>query len=116
MHLHKAGMRRHYAHAKAISAAFRSGNRSLVNVIAISIRASALIQNGRRGIANVTIIHFAVVRFHSHMLWIDRPEMNSRCDVQRFTDQNALSIFVSYLNIGNFYLRPILAYLRFPLA
>ncbi len=109
-------MRRHNAHAKAVGAAFRRGNCSLVNIIAVSIRAAGLIEDSRRRIANVAIIHFAVVGFHSHMLRIDRAQMNSRRDLQRFTDQNALSIFVSDLNIRNFHFRPILAYLRFPLA
>src|ERR1700730_5708350 len=109
-------MRRHDAHAEAVRAAFRGGDCSLIIIIAVSIRAAALIEESRRGIANVTVIHFAVVSFHSHLLWIDRAQMNSRRDLQRFTDQNALSIFVSDLNIRNFYFRPILAYLRFPLA
>jgi len=104
------------AHAEAIRAAFRGGDCSLINIIAVSVRAAALIEEGCRGIANVTIIHFAMVGFHSHMLWIDRAEMDSRRDLQRFPDQNALSIFVSNLNIRNFYFRPILADLRFPLA
>ena len=72
VYLHQAGMRGHDAHAKAVGAAFRRGNCSLVNVIAVSIRAAGLIEDSRRRIANVTIIHFAVVGFHSHMLRIDR--------------------------------------------
>jgi hypothetical protein len=40
-----------------------------------------------------------VVGFYSHMLRIDRAEMNPRRDLQRFANQNALSIFVSDLNI-----------------
>src|SRR5262245_19610542 len=82
VHLHQAGMRRHYTHAKAVGATFRRGDRSLVDIIPISIRASALIEQGRRRIANVTIVDFAVVGFHSHMLWIDGTEMNSRCNFQ----------------------------------
>ena len=116
MHLHQAGMRGHDAHAKAICAAFRRRDCSLVNVIAGSVRAAGLIKERRRRIPKVTIINFAMVGFHSHMFWIDGAEMNSRCDFQRFTDENALPIFVPYLNVRNFYARPILAYLRFPLA
>src|SRR5438477_1314752 len=104
------------AHAKAVSAAFSRRDRSLVNIISVSILATVLIEEGRRRITNVTVIHFAVVGFHSHMLRIDRAQVDSRRDLQRFPDQNALSIFVSDLNIRNFYFRPILAYLRFPLA
>jgi hypothetical protein len=88
----------------------------LVDIIAISIGAAALIKNGRRRIANITIIHFTVVSFYAHVLRIDRAQMHSRCDLQRFTDQNALSVFVSDLNVRNLHRRPILAYLRFPLA
>ncbi len=116
MPLHQAGMRGHDAHAKAIGTAFRRGDCSLVNVIAVSVRAASLIEERRRRIPNVTIINFAMVGFHSHTLWIDGAEMNSRRDFQRFTDQNALPIFIAYLNIRNFYRRPVLAYLRFPLA
>ena len=116
MHLHQARVSGHDAHAKAVSAAFSRRDRSLVNIISVSIRATVLIEDGRRRITNVTVIHFAMVGFHSHMLWIDRAEMDSRRDLQRFPDQNALSIFVSNLNIRNFYFRPILADLRFPLA
>src|ERR1700730_16946964 len=109
-------MRWDNAHAEAVRAAFRGGGCSPIDISAVSIRSAALIEEGRRGVANVAVIHFAVVGFHSHMLWIDRAQMNSRRDLQRFTDQNALSIFVPDLNIRNFYFRPILAYLRFPLA
>ena len=109
-------MRGHDAHAKAICAAFRRGDCSLVNVIAVSVSAASLIKDRRRRIPKITIINFAMVGFHSHMLWIDGAKMNSRRDFQRFTDQNALPIFIAYLNIRNFYRRPVLAYLRFPLA
>src|SRR4029450_3969954 len=116
MHLHQTGVRRQNAHAEAVGAAFRGGDCSLINIIAVSIRSAALIEDSRRRIANVAVIHFTVVGFHSHMLWIDSAPTNSRRDLQRFTDQNALSIFIAYLDIRNFYLWPILAYLRFPLA
>src|SRR5437868_9302218 len=116
VHLHQTGMSRDNSHAEAIRAAFRGGDCSLINIIAVSIRAAALIEEGRRGIANVTIIHFAVVDFHPHMLWIDRAQVDSCRDLQRVPDQNALPIFVSDLYIRNFYFRPFLASLRFPLA
>src|SRR5205814_10058656 len=95
------------AHAEAIRAAFRGGDCSQINIIAVSVRAAALIEEGCRGIANVTIIHFAIVGFYSHILWIDRAEMDSRRELQGFSDQIALPIFVSNLNIRNFYFFPI---------
>ncbi len=85
MHLHKARVRRHDAYAETIRAAFGRGDGSLVNIIAVSISTAALIEDGRRRIADVTVIHFTVVRFDAHMLWIDRPEMDARRDLQRFT-------------------------------
>ena len=54
-------MRGHDAHAKAVGAAFRGGDCSLVNVIAVSIGAAGVIEDGRRRITNVTIIRFAMV-------------------------------------------------------
>src|SRR4029453_5461402 len=116
MHLHQTGVRRQNAHTEAVGAAFRGRDCSLINIIAVSIRSAPLIGGSRRKIWNVAVIPFTVVGFHSHMLWIDRAQMNSRRDLQRFADQNALSIFIAYLDIRNFYLWPILAYLRFPLA
>ena len=116
MHLHQAGMCRHDTHAKAISAAFRRGDRSLINIIAVAICAAGLIEEGRRGISDVAVVNFTMVRLHAHVLWIDRSEMNARRNLQRFADQNALSIFVSDLDIRNLHCGPILAYLRFPLA
>src|SRR5206468_9756604 len=82
MHLHETRMRRHDAHAKAVSAAFRRRHCSLIDVIAVSICAASLIEDSRRSITNITIICFAVVGFHSHMLRINRAEMNPRCDLQ----------------------------------
>src|SRR5581483_1008744 len=99
MCLHETWMRGHYAHAKAVCAAFRRGDCSLVNVIPLTIGAAGLIEDSRRRIANVTIIRFAVVGFHTHMLWVDPTQMDARRDLQRFTDQNVLSIFVSDLNV-----------------
>src|SRR5947208_16208618 len=116
VHLHQARMCGHDAHAKAVRAAFRRGDCSLVNLLSVSIRFAGLIEECRLTIANVAVINLAMVDLHSHMLWIDGAEMNSRRDFQRFTDQNALPIFIAYLNIRNFYRRPILAYLRLPLA
>src|SRR4029453_3294230 len=56
------------------------------------------------------------VNFPLPLVRINGTEMDSGRDLQRLTDQNALSIFVPDLNIRNFYRWPILAYLRFPLA
>ena len=50
------------------------------------------------------------------MFWIDRTEMNSRADLQRFADRNIFPILVAYLDIENLHLRPIFPHLRFPLA
>ena len=92
-------MRGHDAHAKAIRPAFGGGDCSLVNVITVAIGAASLIEDSRRRIANVSVIRFAVVGFHPHMVWLDRAEMNVRRDLQRFADQNALSIFITDLDI-----------------
>src|SRR5439155_19705371 len=63
VHLHETRMRRHDADAKAVSAAFRRGYCSLVNIITVSIGAAGLIEDSRRRIANVTIVRFAMVGF-----------------------------------------------------
>ena len=65
-------MRGDNAHAEAVRAAFSGGDCSLINIIAVSIRSAALIEEGRGRIANVAVIHFAMVGFYPHMLWIDR--------------------------------------------
>ena len=81
MRLHQARMRGHDADTKTVGATFGRRNASLVNVIAVPVRLAALIQHRRSGIADVVVICFTVVRFHTHVVWIDRTEMNSRRDL-----------------------------------
>src|SRR5439155_17765943 len=85
-------------------------------MIAAPICLAALIQNSRGWIADVAVICLAVVRLHAHMVWIDGPRDELAPYLQRFTDQNVLSIFVDHLHLRNLHLRPIFAYLRLPLA
>src|SRR5437762_5976493 len=72
MHLHETRMRRHDAHTKAVSAAFRRGDCSLIDVIAVSICAAGLIEDSRRRITNVTVIRFAV-RSEEHTSELQSP-------------------------------------------
>ena len=109
-------MRGHDAHAKAVGTALCGRDCSLVNVITVSVCAACLIEESPGRIANVAVIHFAVVGFHSYMFWIDCAEMNPSADFQRFADGNILPIFITDLDLINFHLRPILADACFPLA
>ena len=88
----------------------------MIEIIAVPIRLAALIKNSGSGIANLAIICFAVVRLDTHMFGIDSAEMNASAYLQRFADQDGLSIFVADLHIRNPHLWPILAHLRLPVA
>src|SRR6266576_1435141 len=109
-------MRRHDAYAKAVGAAFARGNAALVNVISVAVGLATLIEYTGGWIKEVPVVHFAVICFDPHVLWIDFAQMNARADLQRFADRNALPIFVGYLHVGHLNLRPILSDLGFPLA
>ena len=71
-------MRGHNAHAETVGAAFSRGNASLVDVIAGVIGCAVLIQHRCRGIADVAVADFAVMRFHTHMLRIECEKVHSR--------------------------------------
>ncbi len=88
----------------------------MINIIAAPIYLAALIQNSCGWITDVAVICLAVVRFYAHVVWIHCAEMDARRDLEQFTDQNVLSIFIGHLHVGNLHLRPIFAYLRLPLA
>src|SRR5205823_8381044 len=80
--LHQARMRGHDAHAKAVGAAFGSGNAPLIHVIPIPIGLAGLIEYSRVWIADVAIVYLAVICFDAHMLRVDCAEMDARSDLQ----------------------------------
>ena len=57
-----------------------------------------------------------MVRFDANVVRIDISEVDMRADLERFADENVLSIFVADLHIVDPNLRPIFARPRFPLA
>ena len=81
MRLHQAGMRGHDAHAKAVGAAFGRGNAALVYVSSVAVGLATLIEHTGGWIKEVAVVHFAVICFDPHMLWVDCAQVNACADL-----------------------------------
>src|SRR5437660_8222659 len=103
------------ANAESVCSAFRRGHGSLIKVTAVAIL-SACVEDADGRVFDSAVIRFAMVRFDANVIWIDISEMNARADLERFADENVLSIFVADLHVVNANLRPIFPHPRFPLA
>ena len=57
-----------------------------------------------------------MIRFDADVIWIDIAEINVRADLERFADENVLSILVADLDVVDADLRPIFSHPRFPNA
>ena len=81
MRLHQIRMRRHDAYAEAVSAAFGRRNAALVNVISVAVALTTLIEHTGGWIKEVAVVHFAVICFDPHVLWVDCAQVNARADL-----------------------------------
>src|SRR5882762_4408096 len=108
-------MSRNNADAESVGATLGSGHRSLIKITAVAV-APACVQNADRRVFDSAVLGFAVVRFHANVIWSDVSEINMRTELERFADQNVLSIFVGDLHVVDANLRPIFPHSRFPLT
>src|SRR4030095_6400134 len=107
---------RNNTYVEAIGTAFRRRKEAFVDVIAVAADAAPFSQDRDSGIAHRIVFSFSVVSLHSHMLRVERPEMDARSHLQRIADMNILPILVTNLHVGNAHLRPVFPHLRLPMT
>ena len=53
----------------------------MIQITAVAV-AAARVQNANRWIFNSAVVGFAVIGFHTHVVWIDFAEKNMRADFE----------------------------------